>query len=64
MEGELQEILQAIGPKRLMMLIQVLAQMTREQVQQLLQQLAQMVEQEENPQSAAPNQGQSNIYGA
>ncbi len=65
MEGELQDILQAIGPQRLMMLIQVLAQMSQEQVQQLIQQLAQMVEQEQNPQAAAPgpDQGQANMYG-
>lgn len=65
-QEELQALLEQIGPRNLLMIIQMLTQLSESQLQQLVQQLAQLVQQEDQGgalQEAPPDQAQSNMYG-
>lgn len=67
---QLQEILNQVGPRNLLLIIQMIVSMSRDELQQLMQQLAQLVQEEDQQtseegqaQAAQQQQGQQNMYG-
>ena len=68
MEEQLKELLAQIGPEALLFLIDLLQQLSDEQINQLKQSLQQMIgqsqgQQAQSPAPTPPPQGQQNIYG-
>lgn len=63
-EQQFMALIEQIGPEALLMLIDMLTQLSPEQIQALQEQLAAMVQQGgQGQQQAAPDQGTQNIYG-
>ena len=62
-EQQLMALLQEIGPERLLMIIQIIEQLTPEELAQFKQALAQEIQGgQQQAQPQAP-QGQNNLYG-
>ena len=69
MNEQFMQILQAIGPEAMLIIIQTLAQMDEQQLQQLVQELQSMAQgggqgQQQAPPEQAQAQASQNLYGS
>lgn len=62
-EQQLMALIEEIGPDRLLIIIQMIMQMSDQQIQALVNQLAQMAQGQQTQPAPEESQGQNNLYG-